>query len=80
MYIHIHTYIHIHIFTNIYTAAVPTAGLVAFAALRAGNLPESEDGSKKKAKVAVLGASRGVGTFAVQVKFLKCQVYGDFTR
>jgi len=79
MYIHIHTYIHIHIFTNIYTAAVPTAGLVAFAALRAGNLPESEDGSKKKAKVAVLGASGGVGTFAVQVKFLKSQDYGDFT-
>jgi len=74
-----HTYIHIHIFTNIYTAAVPTAGLVAFAALRAGNLPESEEGSEKKAKVAVLGASGGVGTFAVQVKFLKSQVYGDFT-
>ena len=55
--------------THEQAAAVPSAALVAFAALRSGDLPEADegDGDGKGPKVAILGASGGVGTFAVQM-------------
>jgi NADPH:quinone reductase-like Zn-dependent oxidoreductase len=58
--------------THEHAAAVPTAAQVAFAALRLGGLteepePADQDEHHKGPKVAVLGASGGVGTFAVQI-------------
>ena len=49
-------------------SGVPTAALVAFGALRMGELPESEeDGADKVPYVAILGGSGGVGSFAIQI-------------
>jgi len=56
--------------THEHAAAVPTAGLVAYAALRCGDLPEGEEGEEdgeRRAKVAILGGSGGIGSFALQV-------------
>ena len=53
--------------THEQASAIPTAGLVAYAALRCGGLPESEEDGENGAKVAILGGSGGVGTFAIQI-------------